>query len=102
MTELKFSISKEAYDLLVQMSKGGLFEYRDFQYDSFEEYKGSYGYVGGMTEELFLSRNCNGTSKLIKELQTYSLVECDDDAWHPTFHITEFGKQILTENKFVL
>lgn len=94
--KLSFEISKPAFDLLNKISKDGFAEYRDTEFQTLEEFKNSPVFQEGRrTEEWFLNRNYSGTYHLISELLKYGLVENNFDAWHITYIVSDFGKEIL-------
>jgi hypothetical protein len=94
--KLSFEISKPAFDLLNKISKDVQAEYRDTEFGTLEDFKNSSLFQEGRrTEEWFLNRNYFGTYHLIDELSNCGLVEVNTDAWHVTFIVSEFGKQIL-------
>lgn len=96
---LNFSISKEAYDLLLKIGNNGAAEYRDTRYSTLEEFKNSDLYKDGLrSEQSFLDRNYGGTYYLIDELEKYNLVESDGQSWHLTFVLTGFGKEMIQKS----
>jgi hypothetical protein len=94
MRKITFEISEEAYQLLLSI-RVGYAEYRDILYESLEEFK-KYSDTY-MSDESFLNRNHNGTYYLIGELQKYNLVENNIDSWHPTYILTDFGKEMVSK-----
>jgi hypothetical protein len=100
MKTLQFQISDEAFELLKQIKQEWGAEYRDFDYKTLDEFKQSNDFKRGiLTESQFLNRNFNGTFYLILELQKYNLVEIDDNSYHSTYILTDFGKEILKNQK---
>lgn len=91
----KFEISYEAIELLKRIGKEGNAEYRDFRYKTLDSYMNQEGRAEFQTEERYKSRNAGGTAYLIYELEEAGLVDMDDMAWHPTYVLTEFGKEQL-------
>jgi len=92
---LTFEISEESFELLKKLENRSA-EYRDTEYNTLEDFKNSEEFKSGLrTEKWFLNRNFNGTYYLIDELLKYGLVEDDGLSWHPTYIISDFGKEIL-------
>jgi phosphoenolpyruvate carboxylase len=64
-----------------------------------------YFHLANITEQFFRSqdraqeRNTNGTYNLIDELMTYNLVDTDDMSWHPTYVLTDIGREVLLQLK---
>jgi len=96
MKTLQFQISDEAYNLLKELNKGISAEYRDTELETVDDFLNSEVYLKyDKTLEWFLGRNHGGTLKLMHELSEYGLVDLDYDAWHQTYIITDFGKNVL-------
>lgn len=92
MIEIKFEISNEAYNLLYKIKEEGNVEYRDTEYETLEDFRKSDN--TSMSVDSYLSRNAGGTFYLIDELLKYNLIDNNYDAWHLTYVLTEFGKEI--------
>lgn len=92
---IEIELSEAAFDLLKYIGSNGYAEYRDTKYPSLERFKSVGEY--DMTPEQFLGRNSGGTYYLIDPLLENHLVESDDMAWHTTYRLTNFGKQIYDE-----
>lgn len=97
MKTISFEISDAAFELLEELGKGGIAEYRDSEYRSLQDFRNSDDLKRG--EEWFMNRNHRGTLYLIDELNHYNLVEPDFDAWHMTYRISEFGVESLNKQK---
>ncbi len=94
-----FSISKEAFDLLKEAyeNKHGL-EYRDAEFETIEDFMKS-DLAKSRDLEWFMNRNSNGTYKLALELLELNLLDDGDGmAWHTTYYVSDFGKEILKQN----
>tara|TARA_R110000772_G_scaffold2410_4_gene8593 strand:- start:65864 stop:66199 length:336 start_codon:yes stop_codon:yes gene_type:complete len=99
MVKIEFEISDEAYDLLIKIGEEKWIEYRD-RYSDVEEFKKHSGYPDGInTVEKFLSRNHNGTQGLAWELCDHNLIDSDENSWHTTFVLTDFGKETLSKHR---
>ena len=99
MVTIEFEISDEAYDLLLKIDKAKWIEYRD-RYNDVEEFKEHSGYPDGInTVERFLSRNHNGTQGYAWELCENNLIDTDDNSWHTTFIMTDFGKETISKHR---
>jgi hypothetical protein len=100
MKQFTFSITDEAFDLLKHIQKEGYVEYRDTEYYKVEDFQKSDLFKDGKkTLSYFLNRNSNGTYYLIGELDRYGLLEMDDMAWHSTYVLSHFAKELLNEMK---
>ena len=75
MKKITFEISDKAYDLLLNIQEKNQIEFRNPENDEFIE--------------LF---------DLIDELLKYGLIENNLDAWHLTFKLSDFGKEIINNN----
>ena len=93
MKQFTFQISDEAYDLLLQIQQSPA-EYRDTKYETLDDFRESEDVLNS-SEEWFLKRNNGGTLYLIRELESYELVECDGESWHMTYVLTSFAKMLL-------
>lgn len=93
MKQFTFSITDEAYELLLQIQKSPA-EYRDTKYETLEDFRESED-AQNRSEEWFLKRNHGGTLYLIRELESYELVECDGVSWNMTYILTTFAKILL-------
>lgn len=93
MKTITFNISEEAFELLNSIKKSGYAEYRDTKYETLEDFKNSND-KNYQSEESFLARNHNGTYYLVEELLKYNLIDSSEDAWHVTYVLTDFGKQV--------
>ena len=100
MVSITIKLSEAALDLLKELNTITYAEYRDNRYETLEEFLKSDTHLEhGRTEEWFLSRNHRGTLELIYELAKYNLVTDYMDAWHPTYFISEIGKEVLEQFK---
>ncbi len=98
--QLNINISDEAIQLLKDIAEKGYAEYRDTEHETLEDFlKSDKHLVHGRTKEHFLARNFGGTYHLIGELSRHNLVDTDEMSWHPTYILTEVGKQILEQIK---
>lgn len=93
---IEFEISEESFDLLKRLEKEKYLEYRDTEYLNIDEFKDSEEFKSGLRSiQWFMNRNSDGTYYLIEELLKHNLVDCDDWAWHQTYVLTDFGKEVL-------
>lgn len=101
--KIEIEITEEALELLKGVDEAGYVEYRDSEFDTYDEYvyhKHTRGIIENIrSEESFNSRNFGGTFLLIQELAEADLMECVDGAWHPTYTIGEWGRKILDSVK---
>lgn len=103
---ITIEISDKTFDLLKRLeTEGGWTEFRDSEYDSFEEFKkGSlYGTptpnpLKVRDENWFYSRNFCDLNDL-QEAINAELVDIRDMSWNLTYELTNKGKQMLKENK---
>ncbi|MEK6829772.1 MAG: hypothetical protein AABY15_06650 [Nanoarchaeota archaeon] len=99
MKQLVFNISDEAFEFLKLLNEKGSAEYRDREHETLEDFlKSDAHLVHGRTKEHFLARNFGGTYHLIGELVKHNLIDCENEAWHLTYEVTEVGKEILKLN----
>ena len=91
-----FEISDEAYNLLLSIKKEGYAEYRDTRWESLKDFQENKGDYGNQTDDYFLNRNHGGTYHLTGELLKYNLIDHIVDAWHITYELTDFAKEILS------
>lgn len=91
-----FEISDEAYALLLSIQKEGYAEYRDTRWESLEYFRADDDETKWRSEEHFLERNHGGTYYLTSELLKYNLIDHVEDAWHITYELTDFGKEMLS------
>lgn len=99
MKKLTFEISDDSYNLLIKIGDGCA-EYRDSEFLNLEKFKESEIFLSGLrTEEWFLNRNFGGTLFLIQELVDLGLACEDNDSWHLTYVLTDFGKTIFNAVK---
>jgi hypothetical protein len=91
-----FEISDEAYNLLLSIQKEGYAEYRDTHWESLEDFRTDKDKTEWRSEEHFLSRNHGGTYHLTGELLKYNLIDNIVDAWHITYELTDFAKEMLS------
>ena len=75
MKEFKFELCDESYDLLLKINREGYVEYRNTDEESMFE-----------------------IMNLIDELYNCGLIDYDNDAWHLTYKMTEFGKKLIQNN----
>ncbi len=95
---IEFEISDKSFEVLKDIHKAGMAEFRDNNFYSLEEFKKSKKFVSEgtdmCTEAWFKRRNfCD--QKDIEDLIAYDLIDIEENAWHPTYIVTERGKQIL-------
>jgi hypothetical protein len=100
--EIKFEISDKSFELLKEIEKAGEAEFRDSEYKSLEDFKKSSEFSseesGFRTEKWFKARNfCD--LKDMEELIAHDLVDIHGMAWHQTWVVSPFGKEILEKNK---
>jgi hypothetical protein len=91
-----FEISDEGYSLLLSIQKEGYVEYRDTRWESLEDFRADDDETKWRSEEHFLERNHGGTYYLTSELLKYNLIDHVEDAWHITYELTDFGKEMLS------
>lgn len=72
MKKITFEISDEAYQCLLDIQEQKNIEFRNM--------------------------SCHDLPDIIKELDKYDLIENNEDAWHLTYRVSEFGKEILKNN----
>lgn len=98
---LTIEISEKSFELLKQLEDGKGAEFRDYEYDSLEEWKEKEQWFkdGIKTEDYFKARNfCDMID--FEELIENDLVDDGDGmAWHRTYYISEKGKKMLEQNK---
>jgi hypothetical protein len=92
---LTIEITDEEFEALDRIRQEGVAEFRDQEY-SWDEYKESNKESierspEVWTEERFLRRNFYGFKKEVLSLYGKDLVDMVDDAWHPTYKITDLG-----------
>jgi len=95
-------ISDEAFNVLKKIYDEGYAEFKDTQYDSYDEY-----FKAAMNEkwlpmsmERFNKRNFGGVKyEYINELCEANLISNVSDAWHLTYKINSLGKKMLEENE---
>jgi hypothetical protein len=100
--KIEFEISDKSFELLKEIEKAGAAEFRDYEYKSLEDFKKSSGFssdeAGFMTERWFKARNfCD--AKDLEELIAYDLIDTHESAWHPTWVVSQLGKEILSKHK---
>ncbi len=94
--KLSFEIREDSFNLLKKINENICAEYRDLEWNTLEDFKKSNEFLNNIrTEEWFLKRNFGGTYYLLDDLITYGLIELDGESWHPTYIVTEFGKEVL-------
>ena len=91
-----FDLTDEAFNFLKEIETGSA-EFRDPEFLTVDDFLKS-EVKDLRTLEWFMDRNCEGRYYLIEELYKYDLVDCDSDAWHITFRITDMGREILKQN----
>ena len=90
--KIEFEISDKSFEVLKEIDKSGQAEFKDYQFKSLEEFISEGNGIN--TENSFKIRNfCD--QKDILDLITYDLIDIKEDALHPTYIVTERGKQIL-------
>lgn len=99
---IQFEISDKSFELLKAISKAGMAEFRDSEYESLEDFKKSEYFVvegdGMHTERWFKARNfCD--LKDLEELIKLNLIDTDGMSWHQTWVVTEIGKEVLEKHK---
>jgi len=98
----EISISEEALELLKKVDKEGYAEYRDREYNTYEDYvngKKSLGIENIRSEESFNRRNFGGTWCIMAELVEADLVEWVGESWHTTYKVGEWGRKVLDSLK---
>ena len=99
----EISISEEALELLKKVDKEGYAEYRDREYNTYEDYvngKKSLSIENIRSEESFNRRNFGGTWCIMEELVEADLVEWVDESWHTTYKVGEWGRKILDSKEY--
>lgn len=91
---VKIELTEDEVNLLNKCKKQEYLEYRDSQTKSFDEYR-----EDNLNENSYNLRNENGTLKIAEKLSEMNMLDLDYDAWHLTFILTDFGKQVLRELK---
>lgn len=96
---LEFEISDKSFESLLKIEKVKYAEFRDNGFDSLEDFKKSKLFLDGTKDEnWFKSRNfCD--RKDIDELLKFGLIYGDCNAWHPTYYVSEFGKEVLSKKR---
>ena len=100
--KIEFEISDKAFELLKAIDEAGEAEFRDSEYKSLEDFKKSPDFnpaeSGFRTEKWFKARNfCD--LKDLDELISRDLIDTHEMAWHQTWVVSPFGKEILKKNK---
>ena len=95
---LKIKLTDEQFDLLIKLKKEKWAEYRD-GYATLDEFMDSDTYsVDRFNSSHFLARNFGGTYKTMMELYNLLLVDDVEDAWHSTYKLSDYGKNVLSQN----
>lgn len=97
--QIEIEISDEAWKWFKTLDEDCYLEYRDPQYESLDDYRFNPQNHGSLSEESFLGRNCGGTFGCALELSTAGLLQDVDMAWHTTFELSVYGKQILNRKE---
>jgi hypothetical protein len=108
---LNWSISMMSFDVLkkIKTKHNGIVEFKDgiFEYNpktgeylskipfSWEELQ---KYSPDLTLEDYIRRNPY-TNEEIEELLEFGILEMCEDAWYPTYYISEKGEQLLNQYK---
>lgn len=93
-------LSQQEYDLFFAIAKAGRAEYRDTEFETVNDFKNSGVFSGIWTLEWFMERNFNGTFYLINGLLENHLIEPVEEAWHSTYKLSDFGRKVMTFNKY--
>lgn len=99
-----FEIPDEAVELLKKIKAHGAAEFRDYEFKNLEEFKSNSTYMTPLSEGKFrdegwfFKRNFCEPDKL-EPLFKYDLIKDVEDAWHPTYEISERGEEILEQAK---
>lgn len=102
MITVQFQITRKSLETLRTIEKNGYAEFRDTKHESLEAFLVSNDFTSGFqTEARFKARNfCD--YKDVYELLELGLIDNGDGmAWHTTYYVSKFGKQILEMNKDV-
>lgn len=100
MKELNYKIelTDQQFDLLIKLKNDKYAEYRD-NYDTLEDFLKSDDHkLYERSEQWFMDRNYNGTYNEMRKLFELNLVDSDDMAWHETYILSEYGKEVLKQN----
>ncbi len=92
----KFELPKLTYDaqkLFDRIKEFGYLEYRDSEYKDMHEFTLS-EHFDRLGSKYFYDRNEGGTLYLCKELENLGLIEQNDNSWHTTFVLTNYGKTL--------
>lgn len=95
---IEFEISDKSFEVLKDIHKAGIAEFRDNNFYSLEEFKKSNKFVSEgtdmCTEAWFKRRNfCD--RKDLDDLFENGLIDDDGESWHITYVVTERGKKII-------
>jgi hypothetical protein len=94
--KIEFEITDKSFELLKKIAEAGQAEFRDSNYESLEDYLSSDDET--KSKERFDNRNfCD--LKDLNELITYNLLDTHEMAWHLTFIVSDFGKEMLEKIK---
>lgn len=98
--KIEFEISDKSFELLKAIDKAGEAEFRDSEFTSLEAFKNSPEFSteesGFRTEKWFKARNfCD--LKDLEELRERDLLDIHPMAWHMTYIISPFGKEVLAK-----
>ena len=96
--KFEFELTLAEYGLLRHIAENEYAEYRDTEFETVEEFRKKVKPHHCMTEEQFMQRNCDGSYYLTPRLLELGLIDSDDNAWHSTYKLSEFGKLVLIFN----
>lgn len=105
--KIDFTISDESFDLLIKIGDAGCAEYRDTNYISLEHFKERHTefkdeeVLNSMCQS-FLKRNFGGTLHLLNELISKNLIDNDNDSFHLTYVLSDFGREIYERRTSII
>lgn len=95
---LKIKLTDEQFNLLIKLKEEKWAEYRD-RHTTLDEFMDSDTYtVDRFNASYFLARNFGGTFNTMMELCELLLVDDVEDAWHSTYKLSDYGKNVLSQN----
>lgn len=102
MKKFTFEITDKEYEYLLKLEREGYAEYRDSSFETLEDFKKSNLFIDNVRSvDWFLSRNFDGTYQLTDNLFNLNLIKLDNDSWHTTFVLSEFGKNLLKNDNTI-
>jgi hypothetical protein len=95
---IEFEISDKSFEILKEIKKAKSAEFRDYQFESLEDFKKSDKFVkegDGMCTEAWFKRRNFCDRKDLDDLFENGLIDDDGESWHITYVVTERGKKII-------